>query len=318
MEIPVYLITGFLESGKTTFIKTTLEDPSFADGGKMLLICCEEGEEEYDEAELAKKNVSLVTVEDFEDLTKEFLDDCQNRFRPKSVVVEVNGTWKMDEFLELDTPNDWVTVQIVTLVNAKTFANYLTNMRNMIMEQIKYADTVIFNRCAPDTKKMDIRKAVKPVNGKAQIIYETENGEELAEGEVELPYDINADIIDIEDGDFGLFYLDAMDFGSKYEGKKVRFKGQVYKDRKLPSGYFVPGRFAMTCCANDITFIGFYCRVKRSMKEQYEALINRDWVTVTGTVKLEFHRTYRGRGPVIFAESIESAEAPAESIVYFT
>ena len=44
MDIPVYLITGFLESGKTTFINETISDPEFSQGERTLLICCEEGE----------------------------------------------------------------------------------------------------------------------------------------------------------------------------------------------------------------------------------------------------------------------------------
>ena len=47
MEIPVYLFTGFLESGKTTFIQETLEDSGFNMGERTLLLLCEEGEEEY-------------------------------------------------------------------------------------------------------------------------------------------------------------------------------------------------------------------------------------------------------------------------------
>ena len=47
-KIPVYLITGFLESGKTSFIQFTIQQDYFADGEKTLLIACEEGEEEYD------------------------------------------------------------------------------------------------------------------------------------------------------------------------------------------------------------------------------------------------------------------------------
>ena len=46
MEIPVYLFTGFLESGKTLFIQDTLEDSRFNAGEKTLLLVCEEGEEE--------------------------------------------------------------------------------------------------------------------------------------------------------------------------------------------------------------------------------------------------------------------------------
>ena len=47
MTVPVYLFTGFLESGKTSLIKETLLDPGFNDGEKTLLLACEEGFEEY-------------------------------------------------------------------------------------------------------------------------------------------------------------------------------------------------------------------------------------------------------------------------------
>ena len=41
---PVYVINGFLESGKTEFIRYTLAQPYFRIKGKTLLIVCEEGE----------------------------------------------------------------------------------------------------------------------------------------------------------------------------------------------------------------------------------------------------------------------------------
>ena len=44
-DVPVFLITGFLESGKTTFIKEIFNDPEFYDGEKILLIVCENGVE---------------------------------------------------------------------------------------------------------------------------------------------------------------------------------------------------------------------------------------------------------------------------------
>ena len=44
-QIPVYLFVGQLESGKTTFIQETMEDPQFDSGDKTLLVVCEEGEE---------------------------------------------------------------------------------------------------------------------------------------------------------------------------------------------------------------------------------------------------------------------------------
>ena len=47
-DIPVFIFTGFLDSGKTTFIQGSLEDERFNDGVPTLLVVCEEGEEDYD------------------------------------------------------------------------------------------------------------------------------------------------------------------------------------------------------------------------------------------------------------------------------
>ena len=44
MTKPVYIINGFLESGKTEFITFTLGQPYFQIKGRTLLILCEEGE----------------------------------------------------------------------------------------------------------------------------------------------------------------------------------------------------------------------------------------------------------------------------------
>ena len=74
LEVPVYVITGFLESGKTTFIKEVLDSPDFADGEKTLVLLCEEGEEEYDEAQLSRHNIYIEQIDSEEDLAPEKLD----------------------------------------------------------------------------------------------------------------------------------------------------------------------------------------------------------------------------------------------------
>ncbi|MCI7618853.1 MAG: outer membrane insertion C- signal, partial [Firmicutes bacterium] len=70
-EIPVYLFTGFLDAGKTTFIQETMEDPAFNDGQRTLLLVCEEGEEDFSPVKFASSNVKVVTVEDVEELSVE-------------------------------------------------------------------------------------------------------------------------------------------------------------------------------------------------------------------------------------------------------
>ena len=313
MEIPVYLFTGFMDSGKTTLIRQTLLENDFGQGGKILLIVCEDGDVEYQKEELKKVNTSLVMMEKEEEFTSEKLMELQKQYRPEFVFIEYNGTWEMATFLEMEFPKDWILVQSLATVDATTFEMYLKNMRSMILEQLFLADAVIFNRCEEDTPRAKFRRAVKAKNPKAQIVYERSDGT-IEEGDMEeLPFDINQEIIEITDMDYGIWYLDAMDHPKKYIGKKVRFLGLVYRPEKLKKGTFFPGRFAMTCCEDDIAFIGFKCK-----SEKADEIPHKSWITITAEVKYEFAMEYKGKGPVLYEIEIEPAEEPSEKLVYFT
>lgn len=313
MEVPVYLFSGFMDSGKTTLIRQTLVEENFGAGAKTLLIACEDGEVEYDQNELLKANTRLVMIEAEEDFNEIQLKKLDSTYHPDQVFIEYNGTWEMATFLELSLPKGWVLVQSLATVDATTFDMYLNNMRTMIMEQLFAADVVILNRCDDDTPKGKFRRAIKARNRKAQIAYERADGT-VDNGEMEeLPYDLNQDIIDITDMDYGIWYLDALDDPRKYEGKKVRFLALVYRpEGKLKKGVFIPGRFAMTCCAEDITFVGFKCKYDRAAE-----IPHRSWITVTAEMKTEFALEYKGKGPVLYATDWQPAEKPEEELVYF-
>lgn len=311
LEIPVYIATGFLESGKTSFIKEILEDHEFTEGKKVLVICCEEGAEEYDEEMLAANNAALVSVESPEELTTDFLKALQRQHQQKMTIFEYNGMWKVEDLLKV-LPRNWPVVQTFTMIDASTFEMYLNNMRSIMMELVKLSDVVIFNRCDKDTKKGSLRRSVKAANRQVQIIYESVDGSDEDEDEDDLPFDVTADEIDLEDDDYGLWYLDAMDHPDRYEGKTMRFTAMVYRGDKLPKGYFVPGRFAMTCCAEDVTFVGFLCKSAFA-----DRLKQREFIKLTATVKTEFRKEYQGPGPVLTAVKIEKADKPEEELVYF-
>lgn len=309
---PVYLITGFLDSGKTTFLRDTLQDSEFLDGNeKSVLILCEEGEEEYDTDILAKKQVTVLTVGKEEELSPRFLMDIKKTYKPEKVMIEFNGTWSVSKLLENGFPSGWELAQTITTVDATTFEAYMNNMRQMMMEQIGSTELVIFNRCTATTKKNSFRKAVKTFNRRAQVVYEAQDGEDGVEDEIELPYNLDAPVVEIEDDDYGIFYLDALDDPKKYEGKTVRFTAMVYRGKELPKGTFVPGRFAMTCCADDITFIGFLCK-----GEQANYFKMREWVKVTAKIKCEYYKEYEGEGPVLYLEKIELTKKPEEHLLY--
>ena len=313
MDIPVYLITGFLESGKTSFIKETIADPEFSSGERTLLICCEEGEVEYDMKVLKDNKVSLVTIENKEELTEDFLRKCHAKYRPQRVMIEYNGTWDFDLIFDLAVPKGWITAQIITTVDAETFEVYMNNMRSLMANQMANSDLIIFNRCDENTKKNALRRSIKVLNRRAQIVYEGKDGNIMSNNEEEdLPYDINAEVVEIVDDDYGIFYIDASDNPSKYDGKTVKIKGMVYQPPGMPKTCFVPGRFAMTCCADDMAFVGFICNYEFSDK-----LSEKEWVSVTAKIKCEYHPGYQSEGPVLYVDEVEKASEPEEPIVYF-
>lgn len=313
MEVPVYLFTGFMDSGKTTLICQTLLQNDFGEGSKTLLIACEDGDEEYEEEALKKANIDLVMLKESEEFTETALKKLNDAYHPDQVFIEYNGTWEMAVFLDTSMPKDWVLIQSLATVDASTFEVYLANMRTMMMEQLFLADVVIFNRCDDDTPKGKFRRTVKAKNRKAQIVYERADGTVDENDMEELPYDLDADVIEISDMDYGIFYLDAMDDPKKYEGKKVRFLALVYRpENKLKKGVLIPGRFAMTCCVEDITFIGFKCK-----SEKASQIPHKSWITITAELKVEFAMEYKGKGPVLYALDMQKAEAPEDELVYF-
>lgn len=313
MELPVYIVSGFLESGKTSFIMDTLQNEDFVENETLLLIACEEGMEEYPESLLKASNTSLVVLEEEAELTPEFLQTCQKKYKPTRVLMEYNGMWSMEQILTMELPKDWMIVQIITTINAKTFESYINNMRSIMADHFTNADMVIFNRCDASTSQSYCRRNVKAVNRRAQIYFELEDGTPAKLEEEELPFDLEAPVIKIEEEDYGLWYIDAVEHMDKYIGKTVKFKGMVYQSNQFPKGYMVPGRFAMTCCADDTAFIGFLCHYTDA-----DQLKNRQWIMVTAEVKCEYQKQYDGEGPVLYAKEIAMTSEPEEILVYFS
>ena len=312
MEVPVYLFTGFLEAGKTSFIKETMQDPNFNDGKKQyLIITCEEGEEEFDPADFPG-NVHFASFDDVQRLTPDRLNAAAKRAGADIVVVEYNGMWTIDSFYNALPPN-WMVYQEILVVDSTTIASYNANMRQLVVDKLTSCEMVVFNRFKPEYDKMTLHKIVRGVSKRANICYEDMEGEiEFDDIEDPLPYDINADIIDIKDEDFAIFYRDMTDELAKYNGKTIRFKGIVALDSSLPKESYAIGRHIMTCCADDIAYRGVVAKGMGKLK-----LATRDWVIVEGKLVEEYSKLYRGVGPVLYVKDIERAEKPTQEVATF-
>ena len=312
MEVPVYLFTGFLEAGKTSFIKETMQDPNFNDGKKQyLIITCEEGEEEFEAADFPD-NVHFSSFDDVQRLTPDRLNAMVKRAGADIVVVEYNGMWTIDAFYNALPPN-WMVYQEILIVDSSTIVSYNANIRQLVVDKLTSCEMVVFNRFKPEYDKMTFHKIVRGVSKRANICYEDMQGEiEFDDIEDPLPYDINADVIEIKDEDFAIFYRDMTDEFAKYKDKTIRFKGIVALDPSLPNGSYAIGRHIMTCCADDIAYRGVVAKGMGSLK-----LTTRDWVIVEGKLTEEYSKLYRGVGPVLYVKQIERAEKPTQEVATF-
>jgi len=312
MEIPVYLFTGFLESGKTKFIQETLEDKKFNNAEKTLLILCEEGEEEYDPLRFACKNVIIKNMEEKEDISLISLKRLEKETGCDRVLIEYNGMWDLPH-LYTQMPDNWVVYQEVMFADARTILQYNANMRSLVVDKLNNAELVVFNRADDDAVKPELHKIVRGISRRAEIIYESTKGVvEIDEIEDPLPFDIDADVIVIEDKDYALWYRDLVEDFKKYDGKTVKFKGIVAKDEKMPENTAIAGRHIMTCCVDDIEYRGVVC-----IGDDMINLKLRDWITVTAKIKIEKHKIYRGKGPVLYVKEMEYSEKPEQEVATF-
>ena len=186
-------------------------------------------------------------------------------------------------------------------------------MINLTVDKLKVSELVVFNRMRDDIDKMQLHKIVRSVSRRADIAYEYTDGHvEYDDIEDPLPFDINAPLITIEDTDYALWYRDLLDETDKYHGKRIKFKGIVAYDSRMPDNIFVAGRHVMTCCVDDIEYRPIVCICKN--KHNFKS---RDWIMVTGTIKNEYCKLYREKGPVIYVEETALTSKPENELATF-
>ena len=305
---PVYLIAGFLDSGKTSFINGILSD-GFAIEDRTLLIQCEEGEAGYDPKLL--RNVTVVAVEDPETLTPEFLAEQRKKCRATQILVEYNGMWQLRDFYERSLPQNWVLYQIIVTAEGPTFDLYSRNMGSLMLEKLQNADMIVINRCTPELCAALRRKNLRLVNRRADIYLEGADGssEDYMDGTVSA-FDLSQDTLRIADEDFGLWYVEIMDNPQMYAGKTVIYRAMMCKPPQY-GRYFTPGRFAMVCCAEDMTFLALAC-----IGGDVSEIPEKTGVEVTAQVRAEHWDPYGEEdGPVLHVQSVVPCEKPREEIV---
>ena len=312
MSVSVYLFTGFLEAGKTKFIQETLENIGFCTGEPTLLLVCEEGEEEYAPDQFADKNVFIRVINSQEELNAEALKRFLNETKSARVVVEYNGMWLLD-VLYGAMPEGWMVYQEFMFADAGTFITYNANMRQLVYDKLKSCELVVFNRFNGSMDKMEFHKIVRAASRRADIAYEYVGGKVEYDDIVDpLPFDLNADIVEIGDDDYAEWYRDMSEEPKKYENKTVRFKCRALVRQKMPDHTFIVGRHVMTCCVEDIQFAGLVCQWDKA-----DTVKDDTWIILTARINFKFNRAYSKKGPVLTYIDSTPCDAPEQPVATF-
>ena len=308
--IPVFIINGFLDSGKTDFINYTITQPYFQDRKTTLLIVCEEGEKEYEPKVLERTRTVMEVIDDEDDFNAKYLQELEKKYKPGRIVVEFNGMWILKNH---KLPWYFSVEQQITMINGITFASYFTNMKSLVAEQIRNSELIVMNRCDDIKDKIaSYKRNIMALNQSAEIIFEDSQGEINVTLEEDLPYDVKKDNIALDDMGYGFFYLDAIDNPERYAGKTLEFTAMVMHPKGFPKGYFVPGRMAMTCCAEDMAFLGYACKYDKA-----DELKDQDWIKVKAEYANEYFEQYGKEGPVLRAVNITKTKKPEQEVISF-
>ena len=271
MDRPIYVVTGFLDSGKTTSIKRTLADPRFTENERTLIICFEEGDESYEEAFL-KCTRSVVEYLDYKDFNKDTIDKLDDKYDPDRIFIEFNGMDDDRTLLNMQLPRGWEFAQMICLIDASKFRLHVTNMAQFMFNHVSSTEIVVLNRYEGQDFRY-LRNNIKSMNQGAVISLEDENGIMH-----DLPVDdlFDPENLDISEADYGLFWMEVVDHYNRSLNKELKFNGFFLE---TVAGDCVFGRYAMVCCANDMQCLAI------KVKNLKEMLVLGEYYHIEGTLK---------------------------------
>lgn len=173
----IYIISGFLGAGKTTWIQKMLKE-SFQ-GKKVMLIENDFGEISVDVAVLRESGYQVKELSSgciCCSLTSDFatvLPGILKEFHPDVIVIEPSGVGKLSKVGEAcrdkKIAKDVRIARKITVVDAKRCERYLQNFGEFFRDQVAYADTIL---CSHAEKEDAIKKAlvvIRNINPQAVI-----------------------------------------------------------------------------------------------------------------------------------------------------
>ncbi|MBR0474237.1 MAG: hypothetical protein IJJ19_04470 [Erysipelotrichaceae bacterium] len=308
MVKPVYVFSGFLDAGKTTAIKESLLDPNFNDGETTLIIAFEQGDVEYDEEFLYDSNSMVVYLDDIRELDQKKVEELDATYKPDRVVIELNGMQDDNLLFKEVTGNQWLIVDYLTFFDATQLKFQMLNWKQFVYNHVINSAVCYINR-SDDQDLVYFRNNLKAINRQLTVVFLDNDGKVTNKVEQQL-FDTSKPLV-IDDDDYGLWYIDAVDNAERYDGCTITLKLKLLDVVKRYKNVCIMGRQAMVCCSNDLQNIGLTC-----VDVDPKKIDKNKFYTLKGNLKcLDDEEGFKTC--VLYVKDIAEAEAPQDEYVSF-
>ena len=177
--IPVYIISGFLGSGKTTLIQSLLNR---TDVSKVAVIENDFGEVSFDAAVLKRQGVRLeelpsgciccTLVGNFKESLRTVLKDGSAEL----IVIEPSGVAKLSDIKALCESAEFAgnigPLVTVTVVDGSMAVMYAESFGEFFVDQLREGQVIVVNRTDDKEDEKELRQLLQRENEKAQILFE--------------------------------------------------------------------------------------------------------------------------------------------------
>jgi G3E family GTPase len=174
IKTEIEIVTGFLGSGKTSFINALLKN-TLVNKEIVLIIQCEAGEKNISLESYSKSKIIIKEQDPSKPLGAAYLKQMINFYNPHRIIVEHNGMRMLGETLSLfnyELEGLCMEPTVYHITDALTFDMFITNMKELIEPFIYHSNLIVINNSSSleGKARKSLIKKVEALNQGAFII----------------------------------------------------------------------------------------------------------------------------------------------------